>query len=46
MLLKSFDANTSLTTIIEALRHDGGVVVCNLVSGKLIDAGLVSYDPS
>ena len=38
MLLKSFDANTSLTTIIEALRQDGGVVVCNLASGKLIDA--------
>jgi len=37
MLLKSFDANTSSTTIIEALRQDGGVVVCNLVSGKLID---------
>ena len=38
MLLKSFDANTSSTTIIEALRQDGGVVVCNLVSGKLVDA--------
>jgi hypothetical protein len=45
ILLKSFDANTNSMTIIEALRQDGGVVVCNLASGRQIDAVAAELRP-